>query len=120
MKQICGEMRTRWGDISRIAIVHKLGVVYQTSPEIVRKIPLIIKGIVDNTPNAAFDRCHFTNFGNFSLDFELVYYIPTNNYLAAMEAQQSINLKIMEEFKLNQIEFAFPTQTLHIEDNKSK
>ena len=27
MKQICGEMRTRWGDISRIAIVHKLGVV---------------------------------------------------------------------------------------------
>ena len=44
----------------------------------------------------------------FSLNFELVYYIPTNNYLAAMEAQQSINLRIIEEFAVNNIEFAFP------------
>ena len=49
-----------------------------------------------------------------------LYYIPTNNYLAAMEAQQSINLKIIEEFAVNNIEFAFPTQTLNIESNKAK
>ena len=32
-----------------------------------------------------------------------------------MEAQQSINLRIIEEFAINNIEFAFPTQTLNIE-----
>ena len=59
-------------------------------------------------------------FWRLQSNFELVYYIPTNNYLAAMEAQQSINLRIIEEFSLNKIEFAFPTQTLNIERNESK
>ena len=111
---------SNYAQMNKRRLVHKLGVVYETPPEIVQKIPIIIKDIVDKTTNATFDRCHFTNFGNFSLDFELVYYIPTNNYLAAMEAQQAINLRIMEDFKLNKIEFAFPTQTLHIEDIKPK
>ena len=37
-----------------------------------------------------------------------------------MEAQQSINLKIIEEFAVNNIEFAFPTQTLNIDNSKAK
>jgi len=36
-----------------------------------------------------------------------------------MEAQQSINLRIIEEFGVINIEFAFPTQTLNIERNKA-
>ena len=113
-------MIANYAQMKKRRLVHKLGVVYETSPEIMKKIPLILKNIVKDTHNATFDRCHFINFGDFSLNFELVYYIPTNNYLAAMEAQQNINLKIMEEFKLNNIEFAFPTQTLQIDRNNSK
>ena len=113
-------MIANYAQMKKRRIVHKLGVVYETSPEIMKKIPLILKNIVSNTDNATFDRCHFTDFGDFSLNFELVYYIPTNNYFAAMEAQQNINLKIMEEFKLNNIEFAFPTQTLQIDRGNSK
>ena len=85
-----------------------------------KMIPKIIEKIIEETNEASFDRCHFTDFGDFSLNFELVYYIPNNDYLAAMETQQSINLKIMEEFSANKIEFAFPTQTLNIESNKTK
>tara|TARA_Y100001978_G_scaffold5680_1_gene4712 strand:- start:1062 stop:2102 length:1041 start_codon:yes stop_codon:yes gene_type:complete len=109
-----------YAQMKKRRIVHKLGVIYQTSPEKMRKIPSILKMIIEETNNASFDRCHFTDFGDFSLNFELVYYIPTNNYKAAMEAQQSINLRIMEEFKFNKIEFAFPTQTLQIERDNSK
>ena len=79
-----------------------------------KKIPEMIKSIIDSTQDAIFDRCHFVEFGDFSLNFELVYYIPTNNYLVAMEAQQSINLGIMQKFEKENIEFAFPTQTLHM------
>jgi len=100
-------------------LVHKLGVVYETSPKLMKMIPKIIEKIIEETKDASFDRCHFTDFGEFSLNFELVYYIPTNNYLAAMEAQQSINLRIIEEFSANNIEFAFPTQTLNIERTES-
>jgi len=111
---------SNYAQMEKRRLVHKLGVIYETSPEIMKKIPLIIKTIVENTKNASFDRCHFTDFGDFSLNFELVYYIPTNDYIAAMEAQQYINLRIMEEFKINNIDFAFPTQTLQIEQSQSK
>ncbi len=111
---------SNYAQMKQRRLVHKLGVVYETSPALMRMIPKITKKIVEETQNASFDRCHFTDFGNFSLNFELVYYIPTNNYLAAMEAQQSINLRIIEEFTSNNIDFAFPTQTLNIESNKAK
>ena len=111
---------SNYAQMKQRRLVHKLGVVYETSPALMRMIPKITKKIVEETQNASFDRCHFTDFGNFSLNFELVYYIPTNNYLAAMEAQQSINLRIIEEFASNNIDFAFPTQTLNIESNKAK
>ena len=78
----------------------------------------MIKAIIDSTEDVIFDRCHFIEFGKFSLDFELVYYIPTNNYLRAMEAQQKVNFEIMELFKDKKIEFAFPTQTVHLENEK--
>ena len=111
---------SNYAQMKKRRLVHKLGVVYETSPSLMKMIPKIIKKIVEETKDASFDRCHFTDFGDFSLNFELVYYIPTNNYLAAMEAQQCINLKIIEEFSLNNIEFAFPTQTLNIERNEPK
>ena len=111
---------SNYAQMTKRRLVHKLGVIYETKPEIMKKIPSIIEGIIESTKNASFDRCHFTDFGDFSLNFELVYYIPTNDYVAAMEAQQNINLKIMEEFKINNIDFAFPTQTLQIEQIQPK
>tara|TARA_Y100001970_G_scaffold23571_1_gene27757 strand:+ start:1024 stop:2055 length:1032 start_codon:yes stop_codon:yes gene_type:complete len=111
---------SNYAQMKKRRLVHKLGVVYETSPSIMKRIPKIIEKIVEEAKDASFDRCHFTDFGDFSLNFELVYYIPTNNYLAAMEAQQFINLKIIEAFSENNIDFAFPTQTLNIERNKSK
>ena len=111
---------SNYAQMKKRRLVHKLGVVYETSPSLIKIIPTIIKKIIDETKDASFDRCHFTDFGDFSLNFELVYYIPTNNYLAAMEAQQNINLKIIEAFTSNNIEFAFPTQTLHIDNSQAK
>ena len=111
---------SNYAQMKKRRLVHKLGVVYETSPKLMKMIPKIIEKIIEGTRDASFDRCHFTDFGDFSLNFELVYYIPTNNYLAAMDAQQSINLRIIEEFSANNIEFAFPTQTLNIERTESK
>ncbi len=101
------EMKTR-------RIVHKLGVIYQTPLQQMKAIPIIIKSIVDDTSDAEFDRCHFIEFGESSLDFELVYYIPNNNYTKAMDAQQKINLSIMEKFESESIEFAYPTRTINL------
>ena len=54
-------------------------------------------------------------FGESSLDFELVYFIPNNNYSKAMEAQENINLGIMDFFEMEGIDFAFPTRTINLQ-----
>ena len=105
---------SNYAEMKKRRLVHKLGVVYETTYEQTKTIPEMIKSIVDQTENAIFDRCHFVEFANSSLDFELVYYIPTSDYLQAMTAQQEINLEIMKRFQKENISFAYPTQTIYI------
>ena len=53
--------------------------------------------------------------GASSLDFEVVYYVLNPDYARYMDIQQAINLTLMERLDGEGINFAFPTQTLHIE-----
>lgn len=98
-------------------IVFTLGVTYQTTPEQLREIPNIIKKIITEQPDAEIDRCHFATYGDFSLNFETVYFVTEPDYVKYMDIQQSINLMIFEEFSARGIEFAYPTQTVFVEKN---
>jgi small-conductance mechanosensitive channel len=95
-------------------VVFPLGVTYDTPPEKLRAIPDIIEQAVGAQERARFDRSHFKGFGDFSLDFETVYYVTVPDYMAYMDAQQAVNFALVERFADEGIEFAFPTQTLHI------
>ncbi|GBE04965.1 low conductance mechanosensitive channel YnaI [bacterium BMS3Abin10] len=96
-------------------VVFKLGVTYQTSLQQLQKIPVIITNIIKNVDGSAFDRAHFSSYGDFSLVFEVVYYVIGGDYNKYMNIQQEINFKIKEEFEKRGIEFAYPTQTLFLE-----
>lgn len=96
----------------RRRVVFKIGVTYQTTPEQLKKIPEIIKKAISSKENATFDRSHFCGFGDFKLDFESVYYIEGPDYNQYMDIQQAIYLEIFEVFAKENIEFAYPTQTL--------
>jgi len=99
----------------RRRVVFKIGVVYQTKLEHLKEIPQMIKGIIESVNDTAFDRSHFQAYGDFSLDFETVYYVVGNDYNKYMDIHQKVNLKIFEEFSKREIEFAYPTQTLFVE-----
>ncbi|MCZ7602473.1 MAG: mechanosensitive ion channel family protein [Melioribacteraceae bacterium] len=98
----------------RRRIVFTIGVTYQTKPEQLEEIPKIIKQIIDEAENATFDRSHFFRYGDFSLDFETVFFVETNDYIKYMDIQQEINLKIYKELEKRGIEFAYPTRTLYM------
>lgn len=99
-------------------VILKLGVTYQTAPEILESIPAIIKKIITGREEVVFDRAHFSGFGDFSLNFETVYYILSSDYNLFMDKQQAINFKIYSIFEHEKISFAFPTQTLFINHEK--
>lgn len=98
-------------------VVFQIGVVYDTPSDKVKAIPDMIKNIILNIPDTRFDRAHFSSYGDFSLVYEIVYYILSSDYNKYMDIQQTINFAIKEEFEKNTIEFAFPTQTLYLKRN---
>ncbi len=97
-------------------ILFKLGVTYDTPFDKLKEIPGIIKNIIDEAPDSAFDRAHFSEYADFSLNYEIVYYVLSQDYNVYMDVQQDINFKIKEEFDKRGIEFAFPTQTLYMQN----
>lgn len=99
--------------------VLQIGVTYQTPLEKLKKIPEIIRGIIESDPTLKLDRVHFKEYGSYSLNFEAVYYFHNRIYLEYLDHQQTINLALYEIFEKENIEFAYPTQTLFMEQDAS-
>jgi len=96
-----------------------LGVTYQTPRDKIKMIPAIIREAVEAQDKTRFDRSHFKQYGDFALLFESVYYVEGPDYNLYMDIQQAINLQIHERFEQEAIEFAYPTQTLFVQQQAS-
>ena len=95
-------------------IVFKLGVTYDTPRAKLELIPALLRDVVESREGTRFDRAHFASYGAFSLDFEVVYYVLSADYNAYMDTQQAINFGVHRRFGDAGVEFAFPTQTIHV------
>ncbi len=96
-------------------VVFGLGVIYQTTYDQLAAIPDMLREIVESQDGIRFDRAHFKQYGAYSLDFEIVYYVLSPDYNIYMDIQQAINLEIFRRFGEAGIEFAYPTRTLYVE-----
>jgi small-conductance mechanosensitive channel len=92
-----------------------VGVTYQTPREKLEKIPGIIREIVESLEKTRFDRSHVKEFGDFAIAIETVYYVLGPDYNLYMDIQQAINLAIHAAFEREGVEFAYPTQTLWVQ-----
>ena len=96
-------------------IVFHFGVTYQTPYEKLTAIPDMVREIVEAQEKARFDRAHFKEYGDFSLNFEVVYYVKVPDYNVYMDIQQALNLDIYKRFEDERIDFAYPTQTIYMQ-----
>lgn len=95
-------------------IVFGFGIAYETPVEKVKEIPTMIAKISEKIENIKLSRVHFKEFGDFSLNFEVVYVVQSASYDEYMDVQQIMNLAIMENFEKEAIQFAYPTQTIFV------
>lgn len=101
-------------------VVFSIGVTYETPRDKLKRIPEIIRAVVEAQKDTRFDRSHFMKYGDYALMFETVYYVQSADYNAYMDIQQSIYFAIHEGFEQDGIKFAYPTQRLflHKDDNQ--
>jgi small-conductance mechanosensitive channel len=98
----------------------RLNVTYDTPPEKLRAVPPAVRAVIEAQPNTRFDRCHFLAFGDWALQFEVVYYVTVSDYKTYADVQQTINLAILERFAALGVDIAFATHSLHTEAAPAK
>ena len=96
-------------------VLARIGIKYDTPPELVKDIPDLIKGIVQSVDDTDFARAHLFEFGDFSLNYEVVYFILSKDYGAYMDRLQKVNFAILDKFAEKGVEFAFPSQSIYME-----
>lgn len=100
-------------------IITDLGLTYDTTPQQMHQAIEILRQIVKD--NKHLDKkCNvfFSSYGDFSLNIKLIYYIKKSSDI--LESQSEVNLAILEQFNAAGLNFAYPTQSLYIEEVKGK
>ncbi len=95
-------------------VTFNIGVAYDTKVEKLKKIPFIMKEIFEGVERAELNRVNFTEFGESSLKFLIVYYVNSADWGEYLDIQQYINLGIKDAFEREGIELAFPTHTIYL------
>ncbi len=111
---LLGSRIKNYGRMYERRVMFKIGVTYQTEREKLERIPGIIREAVEAQHPVRFDRSHFQSYGDFALVFETVFYVLGPEYNLYMDIQQAINLSIHARFEELGIQFAYPTQTVHL------
>lgn len=89
-----------------------VGVAVDTPYEKLKQIPDMLREIVAAQPQVKFDRAHFTTFGDYTLNFEVVYFLPVPDFTLFLDTQQAINLEIHRRFEEEGIGMPYPTQAV--------
>ena len=100
-------------------VVFTLSVSYDTPNEKLKAIPTLIQKTIEEAGETTFSRAHFANFGTYSLNFEVVYFVLTSDYDRYMDINQRVNLAIKEEFERLGVKFAFPTSIVQMQPGTS-
>lgn len=95
-------------------VLFSFGVTYDTPHEKLAALGAMMRTIIEAVAKTRFDRAHFKEFGDSSLNFEVVYFVLDPDYNCYMDIQQQINLAMVHRFAEEKIEFAFPTRTLYL------
>ncbi len=94
-------------------ILLNLGLTYDTPVEKIQKAIGLVKELINKRKDCSKEPLAlFTEFKDFSLNLMVVYFIEDlDNWL---KIKHEVNMEIKRQFDENGIEFAFPTQTVHL------
>ncbi len=102
---------------SKRRIKMRIGITYATSTDKMQQAVTGIEHILKAHPGVDqdFSLVKFDNFDDSALSIFLYYFSKDKNWAAYLQVRQEVNLQIMALLKSLELEFAFPSQSLYIE-----
>nr|WP_314444650.1 mechanosensitive ion channel domain-containing protein [uncultured Sphingomonas sp.] len=89
----------------------RFGLVYQTPPDKLERVPTIAREVVEAQPGCSLHRCLLVAFGASSLDHELLFRHTGLDAEALFAKRAAIIIALVRRFAEEGLEFAYPTQT---------
>lgn len=99
-----------------------LGLTYSTTAEQMQAFVDGVRAIVQANPHTRKDyyEIHFNSFGDFSLNVLVYIFFKVPNWSEELKERHNILLEILKMAEAIGVEFAFPTQTLHLDSMPGK
>jgi len=98
---------------SNITITYDSG--RQGAKRAVEIIKEVLSGIPEiNTDPARPPKVYFSDFNDWALNIYMRYWVKPPDYWLYHEVNERVNFEIMKRFEAENIEFAFPSQTLYV------
>ena len=101
---------TNFAHLHRRRITFKIGVIYQTTPEMLRDLPALLEEQVV-AGGHEFIRSSFLSFGASSLDFELLFDVFSDQFDEVAAARTDVGIRLFDAMTRAGYGFAYPTQT---------
>lgn len=103
-------------------ITATLGVTYDTPPEKLEAFLEGIKNIIKANPHTRKDYFHvvFSGYGDSALEIMLYFFFKVPDWSTELVQRQNVYLEILRLAAGLEIDFAFPTQSLHVESFPEK
>ena len=94
-------------------------ITYDSGHTKAKRAVEIIKEVLSRVPEVNTDperppRVYFSDFNDWSLNIYMSYWVKPPDYWLYHQVNEQVNLEIMKRFEAEQIEFAFPSQTLYV------
>ncbi|WAC42078.1 mechanosensitive ion channel family protein [Pedobacter sp. SL55] len=96
-----------------------IGLVYETSNEVLKKIIAEINGFLAENPKTTDSSVAFDSFGDSALNLQIIYLVPMKKEFDLAKIKEEVNFKLIEIVQANGSDFAYPTQR-SIEESASE
>ncbi|MGH6651509.1 MAG: mechanosensitive ion channel family protein [Sphingopyxis sp.] len=107
---LLGKEITNFAHLHRRRVTFMIGVIYQTTPDMLRSLPDMLKEQVEAAGHQ-FIRSSFVTFNASSLDFELLFDVFSDDYEVVTAARTDVAIRLFAAMTEAGYDFAYPTQT---------
>jgi MscS family membrane protein len=114
---LAGSSLTNWSRLEKRRLNMSLDITYGSSPEQILAVVTAIRAMLNNHEQVINDTAivQFVSFKDSSLEIMVICFLKTPAWGDFQATKEDINLRIMQILTEHGVEFAFPTQTVFIE-----
>jgi len=97
-------------------MLFKLGVAYETTPEELASVSSVVRCTIESVEGTRFEYCALRTFGEYALNFEVVYFVPGWNAVPGhlVTVNDVVSRTIHAAFVAASISFAYPTRNVAV------